>query len=172
MGTTVSFTSAQTVKLLKANSFTAVTGTTTRTISGSLLIPANTIVGGEILELTARVNKTGAVASYLLSVYINEIVDIAAPPAQRIAITPSLNAAVLSAQLQRTIDVRDNATISSLRLASGSFTDSTFDVNNNVETYSVDWTVDQYIMLAIENGSTADSTIGAGMFLKIFKYLD
>jgi len=170
MGTTVSFTSAQTVKLLKANSFKAVTGTTTRTISGSLLIPANTLVGGEILELTARVNKTGTVASYLLSVYINEIVDTAFP-AHRLAITPSLNAAVLSAQLQRTIDVPDNATAVSFRLASGSFTDSTFD-GNNIEEFLVDWTVDQYIMLAIENGSTADSTKGVGMFLKIFKYLN
>jgi hypothetical protein len=167
MGTIISSASAQTVKLMRVDNFTAVTGTTVRTISGSLLIPANTLVGGEILELTTRVEKTGTSSSYEARVFINNAIDINSP-AQTLAFSPTIAAGSLSAQLERTIDILDNATAACFRLGSGSFTDSTSDIYS-ISNINVDWTVDQYIILAIQNGNSADSTIGAGMFLKIFK---
>ena len=62
---------------LKVTDGTVVTGTTTGTISQSLLIPANTFTSsGGMLEFMARFQKTGTAGNYSSVVFLNTSINI------------------------------------------------------------------------------------------------
>lgn len=59
------------VIVLKAENGTNVTGTTTETLSQSLLIPANTFLSNGILEVLCRMTKTGTAGTSTMKIYKN-----------------------------------------------------------------------------------------------------
>jgi hypothetical protein len=60
-----------TIVAINTASGTPVTGTTTETLSRSLLIPANTYGANGILEIFARWQKTGTLGAQTLRIYLN-----------------------------------------------------------------------------------------------------
>lgn len=171
MGTIISSASAQAVKLIRitkpGTEFTSVTGTLSETITGSIEIPANTVAPGNLLELTARAGKTGTAGTLQMRIYINDTNDLTTPAI--LGSTPVMGATSLAGQLQRTIDVLDSGTANIVRLStSGAYIDATNDTQS-LQSVVTDWTVTQYIILALTNGSAADSSVGAILALKIFK---
>lgn len=171
MGTIISSASPQSVKLIRidkpSSQFTSITGTLSESKTGSILIPAGTVTAGSLLELTARASKTGTAGTLQMRIYINDAPDLTTPSI--LGSTPVMGATSLAGQLQRTIDVLDSGTANIVRLsASGAYIDATNDTQS-LQSVVTDWTIDQYIILALTNGSTADSSVGAILALKIFK---
>jgi len=169
MGTIISLT-AQAVKLIRVTKpnteFTSVTGTTVETVTGSILIPRGTVTAGSLLELTARVSKTGITGTLISRIFINDTNNLVSPNV--IGSTPIMGITTVGVQIQRTIDVIDTSTANVMKLITGAFIDSTSDTQA-ITSLPVDWSIDQYIILTVANGSATDSSVGATLALKIFK---
>jgi hypothetical protein len=135
----------------------AVTGVTTNVKVVSQLIPANTFTVDDILQIKARLVKTGGAGGVSLRVYVNSA-DSLTSPAPILIITSS-TAAI--GQTYNGIDrnaIIKSATNTQTAQATGSIqTDAV--VGNGIQTNSnINWAVDQYIIFAMQNGSAADSS--------------
>lgn len=171
MGTIISSASASTVKnFSKVSSFTASTGVTTNDLTGSILIPAGTITitpEGLSAELTGRAVKTGVNGTVTVRMYANTTNSLSG--AILLGSSPAAAAPSLYVQLSRTLFIGKSPVGTKILQAGGAaYTDDT-NFTGAEATAAVDWTVDQYIILAVQNASTLDSTIGSGIIFKIYK---
>jgi hypothetical protein len=151
---------AKALKVSDNTNGTAVTGTTANTLSKSLLVKANTLKAGSVVILLARAAKTGNAGTIQLRLYWNT--------------TPSLTSAILLAttaagasssvfsQMSRWIPVEvANGTVNGTRM----FTPTTFAATDfgvstaAISTLALDWTVDSYLICAIQNGAAGDSSV-------------
>lgn len=136
----------------------AVTGVTTNVKVVSQLIPANTFAVGDIIQIKARVGKTGGAGIITLRVYVNSA-DSLTSPAPILIIT---SATSTIAQTYNGIDrnaLIKTATNTQTVQANASVQNDAV-VGNATQTNSnINWTIDQYIIFAIQNGSAADSSV-------------
>lgn len=130
---------------------TTVTGTTTETLSVSLLIPANSFSTNGILEVIARMTKTGAVGTSAFRVYKNTSNTLTGAT---LLATTSNSANTLFAQGIRTFRINSNV-ITGYQAG----TNNTLDYGTTTATSSTTFTtnVDNYIIFSITLGSTSDS---------------
>lgn len=140
------------VVALTATDGTAVTGTTTDTLSQSLLIPANTFSSNGILEIICRMSKTGTASTSNVRIYKNTSNTLTG--ATLIATNTTITGTNLFSQMIRAFRINSNT------LTGYSF--STTALNDNQSTSSPSSTtfttnVDNYILISIQLGSTADS---------------
>lgn len=170
MGTVISSSTPTKIKtFFKTNSFTAVTGSTADTLTGSVLIPANTVsidLPGTIAEVTARAIKTGVAGLTTLRIYINTADSLSG--ATLLATGGLATATDLFQQVSRTLfigkgPVNVKTALTSAQLYSDDTRTTTAESN-----VVVDWTSPQYIILAVQNAAAGDSTIGSGIFVKIY----
>lgn len=169
MGTIISSTPpAKILSIINSNSFGAITGTTADTLTGSVLIPANTTTtnGEGVAELTARAIKTGVTGIATLRVYVNTTESLSG--AILLATGAVAAGAELYQQLERTMFIAKAPSYT--RVAFTTF--GLYSDNNRAtaeSTVAVDWSVDQYIILAIQNASALDTSTGSGIIFKIYK---
>jgi hypothetical protein len=169
MGTIISSTPpAKILSIFKPDGFEAVTGTTANTLTGSVLIPANSVaVNFSCAELTVRAIKTGVVGIATLRVYVNTTDSLSG--ATLLATGGAPGATDLYQQLDRTMFIGKSPTNTKVAPSTSAlFSDnarSTAAESNVV----IDWAVDQYIILAIQNASTLDTSTGSGIIFKIYK---
>jgi hypothetical protein len=129
------------------------------TLINSLLIPANTFSSGDIVTIETCVTKSAANNAFSFYFYVNTSATLVG--ATLVATNTSVATATRAAQLYRrlTIDVAagtGNATIA---------VNSTFGVRDDISgTYTtgfstllIDWTVDQYLIVAGSVVNTSDS---------------
>jgi len=138
---------------------TSVTGTTANTITSSFLIPANTIVVGDILDLSFRVLFVGVNGGKTARAYINTSSAIGGSQIS----TTTYSAGNISGDVLRHIAVRTTTETQVMALATSMVAEvvsSTTALN-----YSIDWTVDQYFILAIQLINSADE--GRTQFIKL-----
>jgi hypothetical protein len=132
---------------------------TSITLIHSLLIPANTFSSGDIVTIETCVTKRAANNAFSFYFYVNTSATLVG--ATLVATNTSVATATRAAQLYRrlTIDVAagtGNATIA---------VNSTFGVRDDISgtyttgfsTLSINWTVDQYLIVAGSVVSTSDS---------------
>jgi hypothetical protein len=141
------------------NNQTAVTGVTTNTKVVSVLIPANTITVGAIINFKCRLGKTGGSGFMVLRIYANTA-DSIVTPAPTLLISSSTNninqtyqaidrnAIVKSATVTQTLQSIVTSIQNDAAVAQASLTNS-----------NIDWTVNQYLIFAIQNGAAGDSTV-------------
>jgi hypothetical protein len=137
---------------------TAVTGVTTNVKVVSQLIPANTFAVGDILQIKARVGKTGGLGLMTLRVYINTA-DSLVTPAATLILT---SATIANTQIYNAIDrnaIIKSATITQTAQANGSLQNDAAVGNATLTNSNINWTVDQYIIFAIQNAAAGDSTV-------------
>ena len=147
-----------------ANS-TAITGNTNNNIAKSFLIPANTVVGGNILELLARSIKTGANNISTIRFHHNTTNSLSG--ATQIGIMSSAAGASLFFG-KETIMVVKSSTSTEVALSSFSTTtDRNNLISNSPTSLAMNWATDVWIIIAIQNGSSADSTIVS--FVRLIK---
>lgn len=168
MGTIISSAPpAKILSIFKSDDFEAVTSTTSEAKTGSVLIPANTINNPRgVAELTARAIKTGVVGIATLRVYVNTTDNLTG--AILLATGAVATGADLFQQLDRTMFIAKSPTYT--KVASTTF--GLYSDNNRAtaeSTVVVDWAVDQYIILAVQNTSTLDTSTGSGIIFKIYK---
>ena len=149
----VSATANPSVIALSATDGTAITGTTTETISRSLLIPANTFTTDGMLEVLARMTKTGALGTSNMRIYKNTSNTLTG--ATLIASTGSNTAAIVFNQAIRNFRINSN-TLSGFSANSS----QTFDYASSSSALSsttFTTNVDNYILFSIQLANTADS---------------
>ena len=150
----VSATANPSVVALSATDGTAVTGTVADTISRSLLIPANTFTSSGMLEVVARVFKTGTVGNQSFRIYKNTSNTLTG--ATLIGSFLGSNTSVF-AQGIRTFRITSN-TLTGLPTSTSAQTDYATNANAEVST-TFTTSVDNYILLTIQLGSAADSSV-------------
>ena len=140
------------------NNQTAVTGNTNNNKVVSVLIPANTITVGAIVEIKARVGKTGGAGVTTLRVYANTA-DSIVTPAPTLIITSATSAiGNVYNGMDRSAIVK-SATVTQTAQANASIQTDASIGNATLTNSNIDWTVNQYLIFAIQNGSAADSTV-------------
>lgn len=138
---------------LSATDGTAVTGTTVNTLSRSLLIPANTFTGDGMLEILTRAFKTGTVGSQSLRAYTNTSASLTG--ATLIA-TFMLNNTIIFPQGIRTFRINSNTLSGTFASTTGN--DDYVNANGKSST-TFNTAVDNYIIIAIQLTSAADSSV-------------
>lgn len=136
---------------------TPITGTTANTIASSVLIPANTYANGDRLRMNLRVVKTGLNDTYSIRIYSNN--------------SASLSGATLLNQLNGSSPhemffIVNNWVFktASLMQRFTPFVPLPYDegqggISLPPENFAFDTTIDQYLIFAIQNANTSDSTV-------------
>jgi hypothetical protein len=138
---------------------TPVTGTTTNTKVFGQLVPANTFATGDIIQIKARLSKVGTAGLMTLRVYVNTADSLTVPAATLISTTVTatnsqLNFAIDKSAVIKSATVTQTQTATASGLYQDPQTATTALTNSNI-----DWTVNQYIIFAIQNGANGDSTV-------------
>jgi hypothetical protein len=149
----VSATANPSVIALSATDGTAVTGTTTETISRSLLIPANTYTSDGMLEVLARMTKTGVLGTSNMRIYKNTSNTLTG--ATLIASTGSNTATTLFNQAIRTFRINSN-TLSGF-IASTNQTSDYASSTSALSSTTFTTNVDNYILFSIQLANILDS---------------
>jgi len=140
------------------NNQTAVTGNTNNNKVVSVLIPANTITVGSIVNIKVRVGKTGGAGITTLRVYANTADSIVSP-------APTLLMTSATSAIGNTYNGCDrnaivkSSTVTQTAQANASIQTDAVVGNATLTNSNVDWTVNQYIIFAIQNGANGDSTV-------------
>lgn len=149
--------------LINITDGTGVTGTTANTLTQSILIPANCVSVGDIITVRARVRKTGVAGLLSIRSYINTSPSIGG---SNMSITSVSNTS-LFAQFSRNFAVKTTTNTEAFPIGSQYIDDAqtgTVVVNANI-----DWTVDQYLIIAVQNTSLLDTTRGSFIHVQINK---
>jgi hypothetical protein len=140
------------------NNQTAVTGNTNNNKVVSVLIPANTISVGNIIEIKARAGKTGAAGITTLRVYANTADSIVSPAPTLLTTTALASIATNYIGIDRTAIVK-SATSTQTAQANASIPTDAAVGTASLTNSNIDWTVNQYIIFALQNGAAGDSTV-------------
>jgi hypothetical protein len=131
---------------------TAVTGTTTETLSQSLLIPANTFSSDGILEVLCRMTKTGTAGTSNFKIYKNTSNTLTG--ATLIGTAGSILSTNLFSQSIRTFRINSNI-MTGYTSGTGSLTDYASVSSLLSTTFTTN--VDNYILFSLTLSNTADS---------------
>ena len=131
---------------------TTVTGTTSETLSRSLLIPANTFSGNGMLEVIGRMTKTGTAGASNIKIYKNTSNTLTG--ATLICTIASIAGTNIFSQVSRLFRINSN-TLSGMGSASSGQTDFTSVSAATSTTFTTN--VDNYIIFSLTLVSTADS---------------
>jgi len=139
---------------------TAVTGTTSNTYCHGLLIPANTYAAGDCPTITFRFTKTGTAGTIIARLYANTTNNISGSPIL-IGTSSTLGATTLNSSMQRIVAIEvANGTGNGTTATAATFQGPTdFIVGTSAQsTLAINWTTDQYIVVAIQNANSGDSS--------------
>jgi hypothetical protein len=135
---------------------TAVTGTTSNTFCKAMLVPANTFVVGDVPMLTTRIIKgTSGLGTITARVYVNTVANISGSPIL-LATTPAQVASTRSFATMRNISI-ESATESIVTSATTANSIEEAVTAAAETTMNIDWTIDQYIVVSIQLGSSSDN---------------
>lgn len=137
------------------------TGTLTNTLITSYLIPANTFSAGDWFQQYLFLEKVGTAGTNVIRTYVNTTADLVGAT-QITALTNG--ATTLSYRLARWNSVKSaTETVLFPPTASGTLRDLTANVVYTVS--NINWTVDQYFIIAFQLGNVADTAYQKGMYL-------
>jgi hypothetical protein len=145
-----------TIGIYKNTTDGAASSGTTNTFSSSVLVPANSVVAGNILEFKLRGRKTGANAVYTIRLYANTTNNLSGSPVLLATYTATLIQALVL-QTIRTAAVKNATTNTEMALATTSL--ATDFANTSFASIAVDWTTDKYIIGAVQNTNATDSSL-------------
>jgi hypothetical protein len=154
------------INIITTTDGTAVTGTTSGTLTGSILIPANTVATGDMLYIKTRIRKTGTAGTVTTRMYIN---TSAAIGGSLIATSATAVATSLYFQYARTLAVKSSTNTESMAGNLNVNADDNLSVTTAVSASNIDWTVDQYLCVVVTNSSTADTSRSSFVHLQINK---
>ena len=137
---------------------TAVTGNTNNNRVISFLVPANTIPVGAIGTVKPRLSKTGTAGITTFRLYANTA-DSITSPAPTLLMTIATGAGT-QPYLGGFRDIAiKSATVTQTAQANTSIPSDAVVGNASLTNSNIDWTVDQYLIVAIQNQVSGDSTV-------------
>lgn len=151
------------VNIISTTDGTTVTGTTANTYTDSVLIPANSVAVGDVIAFRNRVRKTGTAGLLSVRAYVNTSAVIGGA---NVAISSNANTSRYS-QMVRQLVVKSSTNTEGFPIG-GVFTDDA-QTGTVVVNSSIDWTVDQYLVISVQNTSAADSTISSFIHVQVNK---
>jgi hypothetical protein len=128
---------------------------TANTFSQSVLVPANSVALGSVLEFKLRGRKTGANAVYTIRLYANSANNLTG--AVLLATYTATLIQALALQTIRTADVKNATTNTEMALATTSL--ATDFANTLFASIAINWTTDKYIIGAVQNANGTDSSL-------------
>ena len=150
---------------IKITDGTAVTGTTANTYTDSILIPANTVTVGDILNFRVRTRKTGTAGTHIIRAYVNTTSSVGG---SLVATSATVGNTNTYAQISRVLAVKSATNTEGFAAAVGVFFDDT-QTGTTVTSSNINWAVDQYLIVAVQNGSTADSSRSSFIHMQVNK---
>lgn len=131
------------------------TGTTAETIMSNFLIPGNTFSAGKSFNVIARVAKSTTVARFDFILYINTSVSLVG--ANQLMVMANTTASSQFGQATRQFSVKTSETECYSITSTGTAGHTDF-IQNTAPPSSVtiDWTVDQRLILVLKNTSASD----------------
>ncbi len=154
------------VNIISTTDGTAVTGTTVGTLTSSILIPANTVSTGDIIYVKTRVRKTGTAGTLVTRMYIN---TSAAIGGSLVGTSATAAATSLYFQYARTLAVKSTTNTETMAGNGNINPDDNTSLTVAVSTNNIDWTQNQYLIVSVQNGSTADSSRSSFIHAQINK---
>ena len=143
------------------NDSVAHTGTVNNTLITSYLIPANTFSSGDWFQQFLFTEKIGTAGSNVIRTYVNTSADLVGAT----QLTALTNVAIgINYRMVRWNSIK-SATETILFGPNASIT-ARDSISNAMYTVSnIDWTVDQYFIIAFQLANTADTAYLKGMYL-------
>lgn len=129
-------------------------GDTNNTLMYSKLIYANMVGVGDCIKIITKFTKPSSVANPTIRLYINTSSDLSGASLLATYVTTNANGRFFL--VERTANV-DGATTNFLVATSGALTDSILSTVAPSD-ITIDWTINQYFIVAIQLGNAADST--------------
>lgn len=158
-------TAISTIGVIKITSDgTNVTGTTTDTLTTSVLIPANTYTTGDILRIISFNEFIGTVGTKTIRYYINTSASLSG--ATLLATSSAGAAAVRSIGMDRNLIIKSATSTKTHSATAATYTNSTA-TTGIYANINIDWTTNRYIIVSIQLGNAADS--GFNTFLSVEK---
>ena len=151
----------------KVTDSTGVTGSGLNTYLDGVLIPANSVSAGDIIEVRSRIRKTGTGATTTNRIYIG--VNNSLTSANLIGLGTAMANTTLTGQMVRTLVVKSATVTEVYPVTLATFSDDIINSSIAVTTYNIDWTINQYFVSAILMSSSADSTKSSFLQVKIFE---
>ena len=165
-GTITVATSGVTINKQTVTDGVAVTGTTVSTFTSSVLIPANTVTTGDILYVKTRIRRTTALGTLTTRMYVN---TSAAVGGSLIGTSAPAGASALYFQYTRTLAVKSAVSTETMAGNANINPDDNTALTIAVSTNNIDWTQNQYIIVAVQNGNTADVARSSFIHVQIHK---
>ena len=139
---------------------TAVTGGTGNTFCKEVLVPANTFTTGDAINIITRVNKAGIAGNLTLRIYANTSSGTLAGGIL-LGTSAALPNTTLTTSLSRVLGIEvaagtGNGTTATNTTLGGSTDFGAY--TTAAANLAINWTVDQYIQVAIQNGNSGDSS--------------
>lgn len=147
-----------------SNGITSVSNS--NTLSKSVLIPANTLTKGA-LNIKGRSRKSGTGSFAWLIIYVNTTNSLSG--ASEIGrINNGSNNTILDFSIDRTIPIKVGSFTAFIINAITGYEEV---ITNNVSAVTIDWTVDQYIILAVQaNGGASPGESLVANFLSVNQF--
>ncbi len=155
-GATLNIPQYATIGIYKNTTDGSASSGTTNTFSQSVLVPANSVVLGSVIEFKLRGKKTGANQVWTIRLYANTTNNLSGTPILLATYSGGATNAI-SQQFVRTGAVKNATTNTEMLTASTSL--ATDYANAGFSAIAVDWTTNQYIIGAVQNNSALDSSI-------------
>jgi hypothetical protein len=126
------------------------------TFSQSVLVPANSVVLGNVLEFKLRGRKTGGNGAFTIRLYANTTNNLSGSPILLATYSGGATTGV-SQQMIRTSAVKNATTNTEMVLGTTSLANDF--ANTTFSAIAVNWGVNQYIIGAVQNVSALDSSL-------------
>lgn len=132
------------------------TGSTSETVMDSFLVTGGTFEANDVWQFRVRISKSGTAGNATVRVYANTTNDLTGSPVLIASVLSS--ASILSSYLSRDINFKNS--VSSQIFHNASVIGSNDDVSTATSaptTASINFANNQYILISIQNGSSADT---------------
>lgn len=136
-----------------------ITGVTNQLV-GSQLIVANSFVVGDIIKILARYKKSTALVNSTIRFYVNSTNNLSGTP----LLIGTYGLVGLYAQMERNLFIKSSTNTETFGNASSFYIDS--GTGNSFSNSSIDWTINQYIIFAAQQGVAAETTLLTGYLIE------
>ena len=138
---------------------TVVTGTATNTISYSNLIPANTMLVGDFFQYQLNAVRSGANSNVVVRVYFNTSASLVGA-----TLAGSVTVAASNNMFMSRIAMIKSATNTEFNIVAGSIAVRDVQLNTAPIVANINWTVNQYFIIAFQPQSVLDQFWVNGLF--------
>jgi hypothetical protein len=135
-----------------------ITGITNQLVA-SQLIPANTFAVGDIIKILARYRKSTTLVNMTTRIYVNSANNLTGA-----LLLGTYSLVGLYSQLERNLFIKSATNTETFGNTSSFYIDS--GTTNAVSSTSVDWTINQYIIFAGQQGVAGETTLVSGFLIE------